>query len=223
MSKNADIIALKPMKGADLMSKVQDAKDPETPIVSCYIPPSKRQATAKVEVAPTAEQLISEQSFPSLPIGTVMTKNVSWGQLRARLSSPKEQQPKEQQPKEQPNDQPAESPKDTSMKQQIEQSLKKMEEDEEEAQKNDAITDPFMMSKEKLKIEGWQILNMNPKYRRAWLEKYNINEAEYTEKPYAWPSPIMSFSANKIQSLIQPFYADGRPITFASKNNLYSL
>lgn len=190
MSKNADIIALKPMKGAELMTKAEDVKGAETAIVGCYVPPSKRQAV-KVEPTLTAEQLSSEQSFPSLSTPTGMTKNVSWGQLRARLSSPKEQ--------------PSEPPKETSMKQQIENSLKKIEEAEETAQKNDAITDPFMMSKEKLAKEGWVILSLNKKHRRACVERYNIQEPETTEMPSAWPAPIMTFSVNKTQSLLQPF------------------
>jgi hypothetical protein len=187
MSLPSNVITLKPMKGSELMKQ---APPPTDPTLSRYTPPSKRGDEVKVPKALTADQLSSETSFPSLPMASPMTKSVSWGQLRARLSSP----PSTPKPGE-----------DTSMKGIIEQSLKRNEAAEEEAQTREASTDPSLMSKEKLYREGWEVLKLKHEDRRAWFNRssYNMQE-EPTEKPYAWPTPILSFATDKVQKLLQP-------------------
>ena len=173
-----DMIVLKPMKGADLMKEVK----PEEPIKGGYVPPSRR-VEDKSQKPLTAEQLDSQTSFPSLPMGSPMTKAVSWGQLRARLLP--------------------ETQKEESMKAAIEESLKRNEAAEEEAQRSEAITDPFLMTREKAHREGWEVLRLRPEDRRAWFNKSSYNIHEPVEDPYDWPSPTLSFSVQKTQKLIQ--------------------
>jgi len=163
MSKDSGVITLKPMKGSELAKEAV-----ESPIVSKYVTPSRRPEAPKII---TAEQLDSQVSFPSLG-GTVMTKGVSWAQLRNRLN-------------------PSEPP--VSMKASIETSLKRLETAEEEAHRIEQITDPFLMSDARREQEGWQMLNLKQR-RKSWT----IHE----EPPSAWPNPVLSFSVNKMQSLL---------------------
>ena len=99
-----------------------------------------------------------------------------------------------------------EEPVEQSMKVAIEESLKRNIAAEEEALTREAITDPFLMSKDKAQKEGWEVLKLNMKgeEKRQWFAKSNYNFQELVEEPYAWPSPIMSFSVSKAHKLIQP-------------------
>lgn len=199
MSKASDTIVLAPIKGSDLIKQYK-AQDPTRDASGRYVPPSKRGEEAK-EVKPlSAEQLDSQANFPSLPSTKPMTKSISWAELRSRLNSPKEE-PSTPQP-------------DTSMKAAIEMSMKKQEAEEEQAQKAEEITDPFLMTAEHRVRQGWEVLNINPKQRKSWFAKSSFNRAssDYVEEPYAWPSPVLHFSPTKTQSLLQPFYTDGRPL-----------
>lgn len=198
MSTASGIIALKPMKGSELMKQQLDS--PTGTIGGLYTPPSRRLEEAKVVKPLTAEQLDSQTSFPSLPSIKVMTKAASWGQLRARLSSP----PVTPRAGDASPISPI-SPIENSMKAVIEESLKRNEAAEEEAQRNEAITDPFLMSREKAQKEGWEVLKLNMKgdEKRAWFNKSSYNFHEQVEQPYAWPAPIMSFSVDKVQKVIQ--------------------
>jgi hypothetical protein len=193
MSTSSGVIALKPMKGSELMQ--QHADSPPTESASRYVPPSKRGEEAKAPKPITAEQLESQASFPSLPSTGAMTKPVSWGKLRARLSSA----PTTPRPDEPP-------PVEHSMKVAIEESLKRNLAAEEEAQRNEAITDPFLMSREKARREGWELLKLNMKgeEKRQWFSKSSYGIDEELEVPYVWPAPIMSFSVDRVQKLIQP-------------------
>jgi hypothetical protein len=189
------IIALKPIKGSELIK--QHADTPKEVPVSRYTPPSKRGEEVKV-VSLTAEQLDSQTNFPSLPSTGSMTKAASWGQLRARLSSP----PMTPRPDATPVvDEP---PTENSMKMVIEESLKRNEAEAEQAQKNEAITDPFLMSREKAQRDGWEVLklNMRGQEKRAWFTKSSYAFQEQVEQPCSWPAPIMSFSVDKVQKLI---------------------
>ena len=192
---NSGVVQLKPVKGSELIK--QHAESP-TETGSRYVPPSKRGEEAKVIKPLTAEQLDSKTNFPSLP-SMGMTKAASWSQLRAKLSSP-----------------PATPRLDTliveepavenSMKVVIEESLKRGIAAVEEALSREAITDPFLMSRDRAHREGWEILklNMTAEEKLRWLEKSIYNYNETVEEPYAWPAPIMSFSVDKVQKLIQP-------------------
>jgi hypothetical protein len=198
MSKASDVIVLAPIKGSDLIKEYK-AQDPTTDASGRYVPPSKRAEEAK-EVKPlSAEQLDSQTNFPSLPSTKPMTKSISWAELRSRLNSKEE--PSTPQP-------------DISMKAMIEDSIKKQEMAEEQAQRAEEITDPFLMTRDHRSREGWEVLNINPNNRKAWFAKSSFNRpsSEYVEEPYAWPNPVLTFSANKTQSLLHPFYADGRPL-----------
>lgn len=197
-SDASDMIILKPMTGAEII-KQNLQSDAGEPGVGRYVPPSKRgEDEKKTQVPLTAEQLGSDKLFPSLSAahGHTMTKSVSWGELRARLASS---------PKPSVIDgsaAPIENPIDKSMKSVIENSLKRNAAAEEEAQKSEAITDPFLMSKEKCRREGWEILSLKHATRNF---NFNYSSApEYTEKSYAWSAPILSFSAERVQKLIQP-------------------
>jgi hypothetical protein len=39
--------------------------------------------------------------------------------------------------------------------------------------------------------------------KRTWFNKSSYAFEEKVEEPYAWPAPIMSFSVDKVQKLIQ--------------------
>jgi len=193
-SDASDIIILKPMTGAEII-KQNLQSDAGEPGIGRYVPPSKRgEDEKKTQVPLTAEQLDSDKLFPSLSVahGHAMTKSLSWGELRARLASS---------PKPSVIDGSG-VPIDKSMKSVIENSLKRNAAVEEEAQKSEAITDPFLMSKEKCRREGWEILSLKHATRNC---NYSSGP-EYTEKSYAfaWPAPILSFSAERVQKLIQP-------------------
>lgn len=206
MSVPNGVIALKPIKGSELMKQA-----PPTDVIpagSRYVPPSKRGEEVKEQKALTAEQLDSQTSFPSLPTAGHMTKAASWGKLRARLSSPPatpraecESLPSPQNAEAQPNQAP-----EHSMKIAIQQSMKRNEAEKEHAQHREAITDPFLMSREKSAREGWEVLklNMTGEEKRQWFAKSSYAFQEQVEQPYAWPSPIMSFSVDRVQKLIQP-------------------
>ena len=190
---NSGVITLKPIRGSELIK--QHAESP-TETGSRYVPPSKRGEEAKVIKPLTAEQLDSKTNFPSLP-SMGMTKAASWGQLRARLSSPS------------PRDTTLivdEPPVENSMKMVIEESLKQDIVAKEEARSREAITDPFLMSRDKAHREGWEFLklNMRGEEKRQWLEKSIYSFQEKIEEPYAWPAPIITFSVDKVQKLIQP-------------------
>ena len=88
----------------------------------------------------------------------------------------------------------------------IEESLKRNEAAEEKAQHRELITDPFLMTRDRSRREGWEILPLNLKgeEKRRWFEQSHYNIREQVEEPYAWPAPIMSFSVDKTQKLIQP-------------------
>jgi len=194
MSTASGVITLKPMKGSELMK--QQADSPTAPTLgSRYVPPSKRGDEPKVEKQLTAEQLDSQANFPSLPSVGAMTKPVSWGKLRERLSSPPTTPKVDEAP-----------PQEHSMKLAIEESLKRNIAAEEAAITREAITDPFLMSKEKARREGWEVLKLNMKgeEKRQWFANSSYSFQEQVEEPYAWPSPIMSFSVEKSQKLIQP-------------------
>lgn len=195
MSTSSGVIALKPMKGSELMQQHADSPPPPTEVAARYMPPSKRGEEAKAPKPITAEQLESQTAFPSLPSTGAMTKPVSWGKLRARLSSP---------PTTPRADEPP--PAEHSMKVAIEESLKRNIAAEEEAQRNEAITDPFLMSRDKARREGWEVLKLNMKgeEKRQWFSKSSYAVEEELEEPYAWPAAIMSFSVEKTQKLIQP-------------------
>ena len=194
MSIPSGVIALKPMKGSELMQQHADSPPP-TEVGARYMPPSKRGEEARAPKPITAEQLQSQTAFPSLPSTGAMTKPVSWGKLRARLSSP----PTTPKPDEPP-------PVEHSMKIAIEESLKRTLAAEEEAQRNEAITDPFLMSREKARREGWEVLKLNMKgeEKRQWFARSSYSIQDELEEPYMWPAPIMSFSVEKTQKLIQP-------------------
>ena len=89
------------------------------------------------------------------------------------------------------------------MKVAIEESLKRNEAALEEAQRNEAITDPFLMTRERAHREGWEVLRLRPEDRRAWFNKSSYNVHEPVEDPYDWPSPTLSFSVQKSHRLIQ--------------------
>jgi len=91
------------------------------------------------------------------------------------------------------------------MKRAIEQSLKRNEVAEEEAQHREATTDPFLMTREKAQREGWEILDLYLKGedKRQWFSKSGYNYQEHVEKAFPWPAPIMSFSVDKVQKLIE--------------------
>jgi hypothetical protein len=163
---------------------MKDAKS-EEPVKAGYVPPSRR-VEDKSQKPLTAEQLDSQTNFPSLSMGSPMTKAASWGQLRSRLL-PEAQE---------------------SMKAAIEESLKRNEAALEEAQSREAITDPFLMTREKAQREGWEVLRLKPEDRRAWFNKstYNLNRS--VEEPYAWPNSVMSFSVDKVQKLVQSSYTE---------------
>lgn len=188
---NSGIITLKPIKGSELIK--QHAESP-TEIVGRYVPPSKRGEEAKVIKPLTAEQLDSKTNFPCLP-STGMTKAASWGQLRARLSSPPPR-----------TDTPIDPSVENSMKTVIEESLKQGIVAKEEARSREAITDPFLMSRDRAYREGWEFLklNMRGEEKRQWLEKSIYSFQEKVEEPYASPALIMSFSVDKVQKLLQP-------------------
>jgi hypothetical protein len=193
MSASSGVIALKPMKGSELMK--QHADSPVQTVGSRYTPPSKRGEEVKVVKPLTVEQLDSQTNFPSLPSTGGMTKAASWGQLRARLASP------------QPDEVPSpviESQGQNSMKSVIEDSLKRNEIAAAVAQRNEAITDPFLMSRDKAVREGWEILNLGMKAeeKREWFNRSSYNLHEQIEEGYAWPAPIMSFSVDKVQKLL---------------------
>ncbi len=191
MSTAHGIITLKPMKGSELMKQQVDAP-PESG--ARYVPPVKRGEEAKAPKPLTAEQLGSQTNFPSLPSSGSMTKPVSWGKLRARLSSPPT------------TPRPEEPPAEHSMKVAIEESLKRSIAAEEEAMRNEAITDPFLMSRDKARREGWEVLklNMTAEEKYQWFLRSSYSIQERLEQPYAWPAAVMSFSVDKSQKLIQP-------------------
>lgn len=152
MSRAFEGIVLAPMKGSEMIKQHQEslAQGTDTVPRSMYVLPSKRLEEEKKSPKPlTAEQLGSESSFPSLAGAKPMTKSASWSQLRARLCTP-------------------ESPKGT-MKEVIDASLKKKEEQEEEAQRNEGTTDPFLMSREMLEKTGWVRLPLKIKNRHEWF------------------------------------------------------
>ena len=210
MSVPNGVIALKPIKGAELMRQASPTEP--IPAGSRYLPPSKRGDEVKQQKPLTVEQLDSQMSFPSLPTVAHMTKAASWGKLRARLSSPPATPKADADSSQLLGDtqgDSVESPKaqeEHSMKNAIEQSLKRNQAAEVDAQHREAITDPFLMTKEKCAREGWEVLRVNLKgdERRQWFEKSTYNVREHVEQPYAWPAPIMSFSLDKVQKLIQP-------------------
>lgn len=192
MSKASNGIVLKPLTGAELMKQHEDgvANGTIKPTTSRYVAPSKRTEEEKAVIAaPTAEQLGSETSFPSLPTMKPLMKGASWAQLRTRLNTPTPQP-------------------DTSMKERIETKLKKSLLEQEEQEKIEAITDPLLMSKSQLSKNGWVTLDL--KNTTSAIASLNADE-EYTEPPYDWPTPVLQFSAHKVNTrLIQPFYTDGR-------------
>lgn len=190
------IIALKPIKGSELIK--QHADSPKEAPASRYTPPSKRGEEVKVKGL-TAEELDSQMNFPSLPLTGGMTKAASWGQLRARLSPISPRSEASPIVDEQP------TPRENSMKVMIEESLKRNEAEAQQAQENEAITDPFLMSRDKAHKEGWEVLRLNMKAdeKRTWFNKSSYAFEEKVEEPYAWPAPIMSFSVDKVQKLIQ--------------------
>ena len=192
MSTSSGVIALKPIKGSELIKQHQ-ADSPTTEPASRYVPPSRRAEEVKQPKPLTVEQLDSQSTFPSLP-SSPMTKPVSWSKLRTRLASPPGT------PK------PDEEPEEHSMKVAIEESLKRNIAAEEEALTREAITDPFLMSKDKARREGWEILKLNMKgeEKRQWFAKSAYNFQEPVQEPYAWPSPVMTFTVEKTQKLIHP-------------------
>jgi len=154
MSRASEGIVLAPMKGSEMIKQHQESLAQGTGTVprSMYVLPSKRLEEEKKSPKPlTAEQLGSESSFPSLAGAKPMTKSASWSQLRARLCTP-------------------DSPKET-MKEVIDASLKKKEEQEEEAQRNEGTTDPFLMSREMLERTGWVRLPLKIKNRHEWFAR----------------------------------------------------
>lgn len=197
MSLPGGVIALKPIKGSELMKQAPPTEDTEPG--SRYVAPSKRRDEIKQQKPLTAEQLDSQASFPSLPTTGKMTKAASWGQLRARLSSP-------------PvtlkigADSLPQSSHEHSMKRTIEQSLRRNEAAKEDAQHREAITDPFLMTREKCDREGWEVLKLNMKgeEKRQWFAKSSYAFREQIQQPYAWPAATMSFSVDKVQKLIEP-------------------
>ena len=193
MSNSSGIIALKPVKGSELMK--QHADSPVQTVGSRYTPPSKRGEEVKVIKPLTVEQLDSQTNFPSLPSTGSKTKAASWGQLRARLATP------------QPDEVPSavvDPQLQNSMKSVIEDSLKRSEIAAAVAQRNEAITDPFLMSRDKAQREGWEILNLRMKEdeKRLWFNRSSYNLQEHVEEAYAWPAPIMNFSVDKVQKLL---------------------
>lgn len=200
MSKASDGIVLKPLTGAELMKQHDDgvAKGTIKPITGRYVTPSKRTEEEKAVIAaPTAEQLGSETSFPSLPTMKPLMKGASWAQLRTRLTTP----PATPTPSPEP---------DISMKERIETRLKKSVQEQEQQEKLDAITDPLLMSKAQLSKNGWVTLDL----KNTTKAIHSLNaDPEYIEPPYEWTTPILQFSPHKMTTrLLQPFYADGRPL-----------
>jgi hypothetical protein len=92
------------------------------------------------------------------------------------------------------------------MKVAIEESLKRSIAAEEEAMRNEAITDPFLMSRDKARREGWEVLklNMTAEEKYQWFLRSSYSIQERLEQPYAWPAAVMSFSVDRTQKLIQP-------------------
>jgi len=173
MSKLSDGILLTPMKGVELIRQQKESEP-----VARYVAPSKRGAEEKVIKPLTAEQLDSQVSFPSLPSIKPMTKNISWGELRSRLTAPTTPEP------------------ETSMKTVIEESIKKEELAQEQEQRNEAITDPFLMKPEQRARHGWEVLKLS---KASWFSRKIPNDEE---QPYAWPAPVLSFHVDKTQNLI---------------------
>jgi hypothetical protein len=201
MSLPSGVTMLKPIKGSELMKQGPAAE--VIPAGSRYVPPSRRGDEVKEQKALTAEQLDSQATFPSLPTAGHMTKAASWGKLRARLSSPPVT------PRDEGNSQELQGntlSQEHSMKLAIEQSLRRNQAAKEDAQHREAITDPFLMTKEKSQREGWEILPLNLKgeEKRQWIERSSYAMRENVEQPYAWPAAIMGFSVDKVQKLIHP-------------------
>jgi len=160
MSKSSDGIVLAPIKGSDLIKQHKDALSQGTVEVveakSTYTLPSKRsEEEKKIPKSLTADQLSSENNFPSLVGAKPMTKSASWGKLRARLCTP--------------TSDPSASQQEATMKDVIDASLKEKEACDEETQRNEATTDPFLMSKAMLDKNGWARLEIKMKNRHEWF------------------------------------------------------
>lgn len=168
---NATGITLAPIKGALLMRQATaqaTAQATEAVTKGSYVPPSKRKEQAKVVKPPTAEELSSEQLFPSLSPMKPATPGATWGQLRSRLTSSNSFAALDTEDEPSPTVAPRMDFKNV-IKERIEADIK----EEEEGIRLSNITDPHEMSAAQLAENGWDRLPMPERSSKTWYHDYN--------------------------------------------------
>lgn len=166
---NATGITLAPIKGSLLMRQATATAQAtaEAPKAS-YVPPSKRKEQAKEVKAPTAEELSSEQLFPSLSPMKPATPGATWGQLRSRLTSTNSFAALDTEDDPSPTVTP-----NMNFKNVIKERIKADIKEEEEGIRLSNITDPHEMSAAQLAENGWDRIPMPDCSSKIWYHEYN--------------------------------------------------
>jgi len=202
---NATGITLASIKGSLLMREAaaQGTASAPAPKAS-YVPPSKRKEQAKEVKAPTAEELSSEQLFPSLSPMKPATPGATWGQLRSRLTSSNSFAALDTEDEPSPTVAPRMDFKNV-IKERIEADIK----EEEEGIRLSNITDPHEMSATQLAENGWDRLPM-PEQSTSWYNSYNerielaspLEDTSYSDWPTVdIPKDIMN-DARKVMAFL---------------------
>lgn len=151
-------------------------------------PASKYQRPSeRVKTGPTpltAAELSSQSMFPSL--GTAAVAGAPWD--------------------------PAATP--MSYKKNVEDGIKKAQEELEEGQRREQITDPAQMTAEELKKNGWTTLSLRPSWawRQNFIESLEDKTMLVTEDGPLILTPEIVADPVKLKFYTQIFNMDGTPI-----------
>lgn len=174
-SKPCEGIKLAPMKFADIVKSAPPpaAAAAPAPMKTHYVPPSKRAQEKEDVKAPSADDMKSEQSFPTLSPMKPATNGASWGQIRARL---------------------AKEPSVTtslSFKNVIEERVKRDIEEMELGKRLENITDPLEMNVQQVEQNGWHTrsmrVNLSEVYDRM-MANNPLTEEDYWNAKTEWPT-----------------------------------
>jgi hypothetical protein len=138
-----------------------------------YVPPSKRAQEKEEVKAPSAEDMKSEQSFPTLSPMKPATNGASWGQIRARLAK-----------------EPTTTPS-LNFKNVIEERVKRDIEELEIGKRLENMTDPLEMNTQQLETNGWHVRSMRvdlSELHDRMMANNPLTEEDYWNAKTDWPT-----------------------------------
>lgn len=166
--KPCEGIKLAPMKFADIVKS-----SPPAPVKPHYIPPSKRAQEKEEVKSPSADDMKSEQFFPTLSPMKPATNGASWSQIRARLAKG-----------------PAMTPS-LNFKNVIEERVKRDIEELEIGKRLENLTDPLEMNAQQLEQNGWHVRSMRvnlSELHDRMMANNPLTEEDYWNAKTDWPT-----------------------------------